>query len=492
MNARALVLGASLLGGCAYYNGMYNANRSASRAEHAERAGRTAEAADRWRQVLIHADTVLARHPHSRWADDAALLKGRALVALGGNTEAVPALEQAKATAGDEEQLRLAQYWLGIAYAGRRDYPAALANFDSALASSRAGQRRTVRLARGRVLMTMGRPAEALRDFEAVATDEARFERAEASLALDRPEGAAAHADSAVGARGVSAERWQSFLDSLARRDGLASASRLVDRLVADGRMSPTWKARLLLADGDRLAAAGFDSLAEARWITTARMAPDSVPGGLATVHRLQLQLRGPDAVALLAGIHDRLADIATSAGGEASREARDLLRILDAGDSLSAAGGAPDARAYQAAEWLRDSLPSAPLAADAFVAMAAQWPSSPWAPKALLAAVAAGHPAADSLGRVLEEQYRESPYVLVTAGGAADLAAYAAAEDSLASQLEAGRPATGAAAQGEESDEPVTTGRPITRSARARGPAPAPQVRTVPRAPTLPRDPEP
>jgi len=500
VSARGLVLLALVAGssGCAYYNGMYNAKRFAGQAERSERAGRTAEAADRWRQVLLHADTVMARHPHSRWADDAALLKGRALIALSDFTDAVPALEQAKATAGEEEQGRSAQYWLGVAYGGRRDYPAALANFDSALASSRADYRRRVRLSRGRMLLAMGRPAEAQRDFDAVSTDAARFDRAVASLTLGESARAAAQADSAVGAREVSAERWQVFLDSLGRRAGSAEASRLVDHLVASGRMSTGWKARLLLADGDRLAAAGLDSAAMASWSRTQHLAPDSVAGAIATVRGLRLTLRAPDASSFVGPVRDRLAAIAASAGGEAGREANEVLRLLGARDSLARVGGAPDARAYQAAEWLRDSLPSPSLAAEAFAAMATEWPESPWAPKALVAALEAGHPEADSLRRVLESRYGESPYVLALDGGAVDAAAYAAAEDSLATELEVSTAqserAVGEPGDDANTDDAAIAARRAASRARSRASAaPPPQAaRALPHASTLPRDPEP
>ena len=41
--------------GCAYYNGMYNANKFAQAAAQSERAGRMDEARDRWRSAATHA-----------------------------------------------------------------------------------------------------------------------------------------------------------------------------------------------------------------------------------------------------------------------------------------------------------------------------------------------------------------------------------------------------------------------------------------------------
>ncbi len=487
-----------LLCGCAYYNGMYNTRRFARNAERSERAGRTSEAADRWRQVVLHADTLLARHPESRWADDAELLKGRALVALGAWPAASVALERVKGRAGTEDQLREAQYWLGVASAGRRDYATALANFDSALASPRRDHRDAVRLARGRTLLAMGRPAEALRDFDAVSGGAVRFDRAVAALALGRPGPAAAHADSAVGVRGVTPERWLAFVDTLGRRGGTLEADALVDRLLVAGALPAAARARLLLADGDRLAAAGLDSLALERWAATAEMAPESDEARVATARALRHALRGPGAADREGDVRARLAALA-EAGGEGGREARELLRLLRAADSLAAGAVAADALAFRAAEWLRDSIPSSPLAARGFADMAERWPASPWAPKAIVAAIAAGHPAADSLQRVLHDRYADSPYTQVAAGIPGEPEAFAAMEDSLAAALE-GAVATAAegdaaAAAAAVSDDDRITAQRTGNQGRQRptaAPPPAP-VRAAPvRAPTLPRNPEP
>ena len=65
---------ASLLGGCVYYNGMYNANRLAGSARKAEREGRTYEANNLWGQVATKAESVVVRHPDSKYAEEAAVL----------------------------------------------------------------------------------------------------------------------------------------------------------------------------------------------------------------------------------------------------------------------------------------------------------------------------------------------------------------------------------------------------------------------------------
>src|SRR5918999_5400456 len=71
-----------MLAGCVYYNGMYNANRLARSARKAEREGRTLEANGLWGQVATKAESVLVRHPTSKYAQDAGLLRGIALARL--------------------------------------------------------------------------------------------------------------------------------------------------------------------------------------------------------------------------------------------------------------------------------------------------------------------------------------------------------------------------------------------------------------------------
>ena len=85
------------LGGCVYYNGMYNANRLARAARKAEREGRPFDATSLWGQVGVKADSVLARHPHSKYADAGHLLRGHAMSRWASASAAVAPLSQAGA-----------------------------------------------------------------------------------------------------------------------------------------------------------------------------------------------------------------------------------------------------------------------------------------------------------------------------------------------------------------------------------------------------------
>ena len=69
--------------GCAYYNGLYNANRLADEARKAEREGRRSEARPLWTQVAVKAESVATRYPDSSYRDDALHLQGHEVTERG-------------------------------------------------------------------------------------------------------------------------------------------------------------------------------------------------------------------------------------------------------------------------------------------------------------------------------------------------------------------------------------------------------------------------
>src|SRR6185436_5162730 len=100
--------------------------------------------------------------------------------------------------------------------------------------------------------------------------------------------------------------------------------------------------------------------------------------------------------------------------------------------------------------------------AADAFAEMPARFPDSPWTPKGILAAIALGHPAADSLRQLLLTRYADNPYSRAAAGAADAPERFAALEDSLRVALAAA---------------PWLTGTPGVIMETAPGPGPADEV---------------
>ncbi|HYS20235.1 MAG TPA: hypothetical protein VEO73_04020, partial [Gemmatimonadales bacterium] len=93
---RAAVLGLLLVTvGCVYYNGMWSAKRLAKDARRFERNGQDAEAKLAWARAAEKAESVVVRHPRSRWADEALVLEGEGRAGSGDCVGAGPILADA-------------------------------------------------------------------------------------------------------------------------------------------------------------------------------------------------------------------------------------------------------------------------------------------------------------------------------------------------------------------------------------------------------------
>ena len=88
-------------GGCAYYNAMWSAEKLAKQARWLEERGREPEARTQWAAAATKAESVLARHPRSRWADDALVLHGEGLARAGTCDAAAAPIADALAKVSD-------------------------------------------------------------------------------------------------------------------------------------------------------------------------------------------------------------------------------------------------------------------------------------------------------------------------------------------------------------------------------------------------------
>ena len=473
-------LAAAFASGCVYYNGMYNANRAAKEAQRLERQGRPGEARDRWQRAAIHAESLVARHPRSRWADDALLIRGRALLQMEYATDAVVVLEQAVRAAQTEANRAEALTLLGRANLGIGRPATARAVLDTAVAIGRAPWRSEAALLRGRALLALGQPVLALEDFAATSDPRARFDVVRAHLAMGDAAAAGERLTVLLGDRPYVEREWRGPLDSLARAGGAETAARLVAALAARADLTRGQRARLFLDDADRRLAAGDTARAREGYAAAAAASPDSADGRMGAVRSLRLALTAATSDSALAAAGERLAILASD-GGTPGREAEAVLQVLARLDSLANAAEAPDAHWFLRAELLRDELHAGPLAARAFAEMATRFAASPWTPKALVAAIAAGAPQPDALRAVLDARYAASPYRLAAIGLAGDPAgaeAFRVLEDSLgrilAQAQEQRRPAARRAVRDAEVDREDAP-RP------ARPPAPRPTSPAIP-----------
>ena len=214
--AISLSLAAALLGGCVYYNGMYNTKRLAGSARKAERDGRAFEANNLWGQVVTRAESLVARHPDSKYVDEALVLKGVALARLNQCEAAVAPLGRVSLLRGDAEVAEDATLALGRCQLELGEPAVAEIMFARLVESRDPVRAREARLLRGRALRMTGRHEEALAALEGSADPRAADERLLALAGARRRDAALALADSMLAAKDSTA-RWDTLVVAVGR-----------------------------------------------------------------------------------------------------------------------------------------------------------------------------------------------------------------------------------------------------------------------------------
>ncbi len=471
---------ASLLGACVYYNGMYNANRLANSARKAEREGRTFEANNLWGQVATKAESVVVRHPKSKYAEEATILKGLALARLGQCEQALGPLGRVTVAAVGTDLTEDAWLATGRCQVSMGNIAAGDAAFAQVVESKNSWRRREARFYRAQTLRHAGRYQEALRMLEGVPERRATPERL-LSLAGDgRVPEAMALADSLV-ARGDTTQPWDSLLVSLGQQDP-SSASSLVDRVRRLPNRSTETQARWLLEDGLRLI--GSDTArARSRFREAVEIGGPGASAGRASLQLVRLDLRvvsHPRALSPLIQSLRRSAERHEIVSAELTQLSSTAAGILTATASVMPGSPQGDLRLFLAAEAARDSLQAPRLAEGLFQRILREWPESPYAPKAALAAQQVNPEWADSARALLEARYFESPYLTMIRGD--EGSAYRQLEDSLGAFASAQARGAGRA----PGIAPGTPGRPAPvtagdddRPSRPR-PQPAPTSRVL------------
>lgn len=426
----ALLLAIGCLGGCVYYNGMYNANRLARSAQKAERDGRTFEASNLWGQVATRAESVVVRHPRSKYVNQAMVLRGVALARLGQCPNAIGPLGRSPLIDPHSDLAEEAALALGRCQLELGDPAAAEAALARTQASKNARRQHEGRLQRARALRLIGRHEEALQALAGLQGSRVEQERLLAQASAGKPDETLALADSVL-ARNDSTVVWDSVLVALGRTDPLA-ASKLVDRLRDQPKTSPATHAERLLQDGIRLASVDTARAAQ-RLLEATRVGAGTESGQRAQLHLIRLNLARVRHPAELSPVDSALRRLA-SPGSEAAPEVRQLQflvgRVRVQSDSVQPGSPEGDLRLFLTAETARDSLGARLLAAGLFRRIAEGWPESPYAPKALLAAQQLDSAWADTAWALLSGLYADSPYLAFVRGEEAP--AFQQLEDSL------------------------------------------------------------
>jgi hypothetical protein len=413
-----------LAAGCAYYNGLFNANRLAGEARKAEREGRTSEARSLWSRAAVKAESVSTRFTRSRYRDDALVLQGLALSRLGACTAAIPPLRVAADSSPDGALRSQAHLLLGRCWLALEAPDSAMAALGP-VADTATPARNEALMLRGRARLRLGDAEGALRDLTASEAPEGVFPRAIALTALDRVDEAAGLLGAVVDSPYVE-EGWLSALDSLGARDRMAAAD-LVDRL-ASGRLGAGQRARLLLRDGERWERAAEPARAVPRFEAIAEAVPDSAEGRVARARLTMGQIRRTTDIRAVVPLLDSLRS-ATRAGGPALQLSIGFIGVLSRAQTALTDAGSP-LGLFLAAEDTRDSLAAPRLAAALFAEVEQRFPESVVAPKALLALALLRPGDADSLVAILHARYPESVYTLALSGQGSER--YRVVEDSL------------------------------------------------------------
>jgi tetratricopeptide (TPR) repeat protein len=421
----------SLLGGCVYYNGMYNANRLARSARKAEREGRTFEANGLWGQVATKAESVLVRHPTSKYAGDAGLLRGIALSRLGQCEQALGPLSRLTITRTNSDLAEDALLAAGRCQLTLGNLAASGAAFSQVLESKNPERRREARFQQARLQRQAGQYADALRTLEGQHDLRAEHERVLALAGGGRMKEALVLSDSLM-AHGDTTKSWDSLVVVLAEANP-AAASNLVDRIRRLPNRPPQSDARMLLEDGFRLADINT-ARSQQRFRDAMKAGAQGEAAGRASLALVKLSLRRvaqPQDLQPIADTLKRLAlgfDMVSAETSQLSETVEEVQRVAT---TVTPDSGHGDLRLFLAAESARDELQAPRLAEMLFRRISEQWPLSPYAPKAILAAQQLNPAWADTARFMLEFQYQDSPYLATVRGDATP--AYRELEDSLA-----------------------------------------------------------
>jgi tetratricopeptide (TPR) repeat protein len=415
---------------CVYYNGMYNANRLAKSARKAEHDGRTFEANGLWGQVATKAESVVVRHPTSKYAAEAHILRGVALARMGQCEQALPPLAgvaTASVSTSLEEEALLA---FGRCQVATGNPDAGDAAFVQLLDSKDPDHRREAQYQHARLLRQTGRYEEALHAIPDARDTRTKTERFLALAATGKLSPAMALADSLI-TPADSVKHWDSLVVELGGENAVAASS-LVDRIQTMASRTRDAQAKLLLEDGLRLVPVDTARAAQ-RFRQVAALGENTAAAGRAGLELLRLDLRHVRRPEDLAPISAKLENLARQAPPMAEEIGLLSARVDEvhrAGVSITPDSVQGDLQLFLAAESARDSLVAPFLAEAMFRRIPDGFPASPYAPKAILAVQHMNPAWVDSARALLEGRYNTSPYLAMVRGETTD--EYRVLEDSL------------------------------------------------------------
>ena len=459
MRRTGLLMAAGLASGCVYYNAMYNAKADYAEARKQSAENSAASARVSYDSVIAKTTRILASHPDSKWADDAALLKSRSELAREFWSAAVTSADLARTTTGDSALWRTAAGLEGVARGLLQESVASDSLLSLALSGDLESDDRAYFLySRGQARLALGRPAEAAADLRSAVSEVALSARAglDLSRALvgtgDYAEAAEIIADVlSTDPAPASNAPLRAQIDTLSRLApqsvDAALATRLESRTLTGARRSLH-----LLLRGNAMAASGDDAGALAQYQASVKAAPRTRAGAEAAFHVARLRTRS---AATPSDLSDQLGNLQTAqglAGPEIRTPALALMRSVRLFDDLvgahrSRGAGAAEAL-LRAAEVASEQIGARRVARSLYEQYVLESPPPAWRAKAILAALTlpeAEGAAAEAatltnadLRRFLAELPEDDPYVRATRriSDTQSDSAYSAAEIALAARI--------------------------------------------------------
>ena len=332
---------------------------------------------------VTRAETLVTRHPDSKYVDEALVLKGLALSRLSQCNSAVAPLGHVSLLPEDAED-----QGGGLARPGTLPPRAGGPDARGGGARARGGERGSgpshggegdPRLER---CVSPADPTRPSRRSKGSIEPRARAERLLALAAAHRREAALALADSLLSVRDTTV-RWDTVAAAVGRVEPLV-ASALVDRLKGRQDMPPATRAQMLFEDAVRLAPLDTArTSARLREVAALPEPPEYVERARLALTRQRIaNVSSVDELRPFTAELQARAASRTTAASEAGIVRAFVSQVLSAADSAAAGAARADLQLFLAAETARDSLAAPALAVTLFRTVVERLPDCPTRPR--------------------------------------------------------------------------------------------------------------
>jgi hypothetical protein len=378
----AVLFGAVFLSGCVYFNGVYNAKEAERHGDGRMRHGDESGAMSFYQQAVTSAESVLARHPDSKWRTRALYLSGRSAALTGSCDIAVNRLQEFLATQQKvEREHQRATLALSTCELRTGKINTARARLDSLVDVKDREIARSARLWASRAALAANDRSAAERYLEGMDNSTMAWELVSASISArdyDRAESLVVK----LAGQGEYRDEVMNLLREMWNAGEIDGAERIV-RKYDGARVRDNARVAMHYALGEYNLRLGRDSVARQHLNTARELAGrDTVVQHEAGARLSLMGIHGFKTLAQVDSVFFALDS--SSRSSQYSKRINEqvlLVKLLEQRDDPS--GGS----LFLAGEVARDSLKAPDLAVSLFLRVARDVSNSPFAPSALYAA---------------------------------------------------------------------------------------------------------